>query len=244
MEKNDHNYGKIFDEIYCKNMIANYYQELPIFTKHESPDFVSDDTCLEIRKALNQETGELHNFFSKYINKDYSLIPKSVLNGIGFDQDPVPFNDKNIFYIQKRKKDNSMIEYMKTKEGQLILVALFDLSIYNDEYQSIIDSVKEKLNKLNSNYCSKEINILGIICYECINYTVKELKDNIINSILENVKMIKNTNKQKNFDYIYIVFMDSILRIDVNTMEYDVKDITSKIRSLINEKTIKEVNAL
>ncbi|MBQ3419915.1 MAG: hypothetical protein IJH31_07275 [Erysipelotrichaceae bacterium] len=244
MEKTNHEYKKTFDECFCKNVIANYYCDYTNFSKYESPDFISEDICLEIRKALYVEGGKLKSFIDTYLGKDYNTIPTKLLKSLGFENEPIQSQENEYIYYQRRKNDYSLIEYIKLKNKKLILFAVYDHSLFNDQDQVVKEAIDVKIDKLNKHYLTRKINTLGIIYNQQLSYVYEEINNAIVDSIIKKIETTKEQSVEKYYDEIFILFMDCLLKVNVASLEFEKHTISKDVLDQINKNTQDELSKM
>lgn len=244
MKKTNHEYRKTFDECLCKNIIANYYSEYDNFSKYESPDFISEDICLEIRKALYKKGGKLKSFIEKYLNSDYNEIPTKLLKSLGFENKPIQCQKNENMYYQRSNIDNSLITYKKLNNEKLSVYIICDNSLFNDQDQVVKEAIEVKIDKLNKNYLTRKINALGIIYYQQLSYAFEEVNDVIVDSIIEKIIITKERSANKYYDEIFVLFMDCLLKINTISLECEKHSINKKVLDQIYKKTEDELSKM
>lgn len=217
----EHDSDKNFFEWLIKNILQRYNLIDNDLEKSECPDFKNDNLGLEITRA--DQCLEFSGFISKYskdnninikkFNKNYEKLGGKVLK----KNDPI-VKILNLSVSSHNHKDYIYIN-----------------PCYSENFDFVNERINNKLKKLNSTY-DKNIKhyYLGIFT------PIYALEDNIkeeFNKIIE-----LQSNHDRKFEKIIIIFMDKICEFDLLDNTYNIIENTEEELNNISTKTYEELN--
>ena len=206
-----HDADRIFFEYLVKDMLQNYKLVDDDFRKDEKPDFQNDNTGLEVTRA------------------DETLAFGGAT--LEFDKDRI----KNIEKFNKKFRKLGGRVFRKT-DPLVRVLGLRDTFGYHKDYVYIAPSyqngfsfinkkIKDKIEKLNSEYVDLEHYYLGIFSPAYI------AEDKIKQELGEIVDMQSGRNKK--FEKVMIVFVDKICTFDMINNVYSIlKDTNKKLNEI------------
>ena len=200
--------------------------------KGESPDWHTDSIGLEVRRAVISDDAFFESFHNKYNYKFMKEIPAKILSKLGFDDEPILINEENKIYIQKSEKVGQNIYVFDTAKNDYRLVAMIG-KVQNPNVENallIIDALKDKTKKLVELYTEYPENDLILVMNDFLQYGA--CKQDILASFNEcKAQIINDYNLlkfEKKFDYVYLLFNDSIVEIGIKSGEFRLKVITQE----------------
>ena len=216
--------NKILSENKAISIVSSTYPEYWGMTKSESPDFYKIGLGLEITHAISEKYGDAESFVNMNIGKRYSDLSTQWLHNRGYREDPTPWDEHQILYIQRNTRYINLIYAVSKHTQELILIGyicnnLEEYSIQNN----ILGALNKKLIKLNKHYAIQEKNDLCIIIPELISYDV--WTDEVSEVLLTKITVIlKNKYSKKEFsvyyDRILLLFADYLFRVDTTSWTY------------------------
>lgn len=228
-------------ENFAKNALEYYFSDkFSNLQKFESPDWVNEKVGVEVTRAITTNEGCIDAFFKKNKGKKYVDLPQKQLNNMGFNTEPSKSNI-TIFYEQ-RSKSNGTLSYIKNQESDLILFALTGgFGLVSDCSIAITNAVKNKIEKLNSQYLIKDENDLVVLIDEQLNYFVgqDEIIDETLRETIKRLSSLKQGTESKiEFDYIYLIFFDNIFVVDFKTLDYTRTIITADRLLILSQQSL------
>lgn len=240
--------------IYLMNINSDFYEryvyfilralltDFPEMKKVDKPDYLSEQTGLEITRAIFQSDGEYSAFLEQFMNKPYSSIPKKRLTSLGFNCEPKYNREMNCFV--QRSEIGVSLYYVKMSDSNeyLLSIALGRVTDSMDLITVITKSLTNKLRKLNTNYTLKATNDLALVIEKTVDY--QTMKDDMIYSKIYTIKntimeIYQDTKDLKyHFDTIYILFWDALVILYTKDWSYQIIYICDELRNSVMKELL------
>ena len=215
-----------FYECFALQVLEHYYPAKFVrLEKSESPDFINSSVGLEVTRAIETSMREIDGLFCEYMNRSFSEIPPKQLIKLGFTEEPKPTNEKNILFVQRSITGESLLCSLEEGTNNFSLTGYTpQLVKTNSVYFSIIEAIIKKTKKLNKNYQLRSENDLVVVINQQLN--AGGCGDVIIENFLSEFKLIykdemKKHSFNKNYDYIYMLFMDNLFVFNSKTFHIE-----------------------
>lgn len=227
------NNSKQFIENLVKNAIGFFYgNDFNHLKKFEHPDWISDSIGLEIRQSFDESLGEYNAFINNHLGTE--LDQKSLKSLVHFGFPSLDLNEKNKRIIELRSDKYGLITLIKLKnKSEFTLVGAVEKPAYmSNDFIYLKKALRDKLSKLNCHYLLRGENDLGLFMPVQTSYLYANgiINDYYFNNLIDAIDCVYSEKKYKiYFNYIFILFLDCLIKIDPTNLCYDQRKIDNEL---------------
>ena len=235
------NNSKQFIENLVKNAIGFFYDnDFNHLNKSENPDWISNSIGLEIRQSFDESLGEYNAFINSHIGTE--LDQKSLKSLMHFGFPSANLNEKDKRIIELRSDKYGLITLIKLKnKGEFTLAGAIGKAVYmSDDFIYLKKALRDKLTKLNCHYTLREENDLGLFMPVQTSYLYANgiINDYYFKNLINAIDCVYAEKKHKiYFNYIFILFLDCLIKIDPTNLCYEQRIINNKLFITLTKKS-------